>query len=61
MRVKQRLACGIAVVGLLAEMPAFGQEVPQAAVDDQGNEKYNIGSLLHFIILLYGEREKRYF
>ena len=39
MRVKQRLACGIAVVGLLAEMPAFGQEVPQAAVDDQGNEK----------------------
>lgn len=39
MNIKQRLACGIATIGLLAAMPAFGQDAPQAAADEPGSEK----------------------
>lgn len=39
MNVKQQLACGIASIGILAAMPALGQDAPGAEAQGQGNEK----------------------
>ncbi|WP_318011121.1 TonB-dependent receptor [Sphingobium sp. 3R8] len=39
MNGKRQLACGIATIGLLAAVPAFGQDAPGAGDEGQSNEK----------------------